>query len=101
MSTYDRCKKCGDWDYIESHKCDPAWEVYLPDYFSESEIEMSHGIDAEETALNYVEREHSDMEYPTEVEIWVRKDENEPWQIFDITVETVPSFSATKRDSEG
>ena len=53
--------------------------------------------DPESAALKYAEENFSNWDYPSEMEIWVRKDDEQPWEKFEIGVEQVPSFYASKK----
>lgn len=96
----DFCKECGA--YISSfreHVCPPSWQAVRPEYGDpedESTFYKAFGHDAESAALDVAERKFSDWEYPREVEIWVRKNAANEWVKFEITVQSVPSFSAER-----
>lgn len=50
MSNFNRCPKCNQYDWLDSHKCYP-FKVYYPEYYSD-EWETVYGKSAE----NVVER---------------------------------------------
>ena len=94
------CKECGQYkSSFSEHKCPPRWQAVRPEYGDpddESTFYQAFGVDAEIAALELAERKFSDWEYPREVEIWVRKSPTDEWQRFEISVESVPLFSATQ-----
>uniref|UniRef100_A0A6M3JJC5 Uncharacterized protein n=1 Tax=viral metagenome TaxID=1070528 RepID=A0A6M3JJC5_9ZZZZ len=97
MSEFKRCSNCGRYDFVDKHICPPEWQVYIPDWHDPDEPpERGFGHDQESVAEGYVEEHFSDLDYPEEVEIWVRKDSSCAWDKFSVTIEQVPSFSATK-----
>ena len=96
MSVFNKCKNCGDYDFLDRHKCLPEWEVIYIDYHEEDDPGKAFGSDAKHAALSFAERHFSDFDYPEEMEIWVRKPEDTKWQKFKVDVEQVPSFSATQ-----
>lgn len=95
--SFDKCKICGEYVFLEDHKCKPLWEAIEVDCDDENEPQKTFGFDAESAAIRYAERNFDRWEYPEEVEIWVRKPSAE-WQKFNIYVEFIPSFTAEKKD---
>jgi hypothetical protein len=97
------CKDCGEFIYTSCiHICPPSWQAIRPEYCDpddESTFYKAFGHDAEGAALELAERRFSDWEYPREIEIWVRKTAADNWQKFEITVESVPSFTASPVDA--
>ncbi len=93
------CKNCGQFKGVSrDHECAPCWQSVRPEYGDpedESTFYNAFGEEAEDAALDIAERKFSDWEYPREVEIWVRKNPTDEWSKFEITVESVPSFSAS------
>jgi len=72
------------------------WKAMLFDG-SGDEPETVSGYSAEEAALEYAEKNYADWDYPDEMEIHVRKKSGKTkWQKFNITIGTVPCFSATE-----
>ncbi len=97
MSDYDKCPKCKEWSWLSMHECPPSWEVFLFPDEDEDEPNTVMSNDSESAALKYVEDNFSDWEHPEDMEIWVRKNENLPWERFDISWEAVPSFYASRK----
>jgi hypothetical protein len=95
MSSYEKCSVCHEYGFVASHKCKPSWEVFRFEYGDEDDPAQAFGRDAEEAAISYSERHFADWEHPLDFEVWVRKSADDPWQKFDISVEAVPSFSAS------
>lgn len=92
------CKDCGEYksEYRE-HVCPPCWQAVRPEHGDpddESTFYKAFGTEAQYAAIDIAERKFSDWEYPREVEIWVRQNPTDEWIRFEISVESVPSFSA-------
>lgn len=92
-----RCLTCDKFDWTGIHECPPKWEAILNNYHDEDEpgFVFSDG-DAENAAVKFANEHFGDWDYPSEMQIWVRKDEDDPWRKFDVTVESVPMFSAVE-----
>ena len=93
---FDKCKNCGEIGFLDSHKCKPVWDAILQDYNDTDEPMKTFGYEAESAALKFAEDNFSNFDYPEEMEVWVKKPDEIDWQKFYITVESVPSFTATK-----
>ena len=78
------------------NKCSPKWQAILYEYDDENAPKQAFGFDPEVAALSFAEDNFSAWEYPEKMEIWIRKPGDIEWQKFEVTVESVPSFSATK-----
>lgn len=96
MSDFDKCKNCGDYDFLDRHKCQPEWEAIYIDYHEEDDPGKAFGHSPKTAVLSFAEKHFSDWDYPEEIEIWVRKPGETEWQKFYVEVEQVPSFSATE-----
>lgn len=101
------CKKCGQYkSSFREHECPPQWQAVRPEYCDledESTFYEAFGREAGDAALDLAQRKFSDWEYPTNIEIWVRKNYEDEWCRFEISVESVPSFSVwpiTKGEQE-
>ena len=94
------CKKCNNLIAASGHKCPPEWQAIDGDdgeLGPEDEPEYTaYGNTAEDAALWLAEQEFSNWDYPRVMSIWVRRDDTDTWKKFNITVEAVPSFSATE-----
>ena len=101
LGEYRRCPVCKNWGFEKTHTCAKKWEAICIDRHGEDEAYpvFSNG-DEEDAAIAFAEKNFGDWEYPEEMEIWVRKNGNEPWSKFDISVESVPSFTATPKKPE-
>lgn len=99
------CQECGGFIFsFEKHTCPPAWQAIREGYCDPEDESTYYKVfaeDAEAAALELAKRCFSDWEYPSDFEIWVRKAESDPWEKFEITVETVPSFSANRVTAGG
>jgi hypothetical protein len=100
MSEYDFCGNCGDFTDLSTHKCPPEWEAVREDEFDEDDLGKAFGVTTEYAAENFVERNFSSWEYPTELQVWVRKPGETEWSKFVVSVEMIPSFSATEIKDE-
>lgn len=98
MSDYKKCPRCHEYGFMSRHTCPQAWEAYVVDYDEDPENpeRTAYGLDAEYAALWLAEAKFYDWECPKSMEIWVREDAEHPWQKFEIDVEPVPSFTASK-----
>jgi len=98
MST-ERCSICKEplYEWRLPHSCPPRWDAILKGYHDEDEpVEFfSDGYDEERVAESFAAYIHSDCDYPSEMEIWVRKNSDDEWKKFTVAVEMVPSFTAT------
>ena len=96
--SYEKCRNCGEWGWSGSHACPPRWEAVAVNRGDDPENPERHcfGADAESAALALAEDKFSDWEWPDEMVIWVRKEGDDEWQKFSISVEAVPSFTAQK-----
>lgn len=94
----ERCPICKEylWEWKLPHTCAPCWEVIRYDYDDEEEPRFcySHHISPEQVAEQFVS-EWFDGE-GSEWEIWVRKNPSDEWHKYTVTVEAVPSFTATE-----
>ena len=95
----ERCKNCGEYAFMDKHFCPPEWQVLIPDYHDN--FVKGFGCDSEAVAERYIEKHFSDLDYPEECEIWIRKDISFDWVKFDVLVSSVPSFSATRKKEGG
>ena len=95
--SFGLCKNCGEYGIFEYHKCKPEWEAIYVDYHEEDDPRKAFGFDAESTAERFAKKNFSAWDYPTELEIWVRKPDEIEWKKFDIEVRSKPVFSATEK----
>jgi hypothetical protein len=98
MSEYERCEKCHKWDWIKRHKCPPKWYAVVDGYNDEDDPGIVYARTAEDAATGYADENFAALEYPDDVEVWVRESPDDPWQKFDVSVESIPSFSATPKE---
>ncbi len=96
MANFGECTKCGEYSLFE-HKCKPEWEVVCADYLDVDDPGKTFGFDAKLAALRFVEKNFANLDYPEEMEIWVKKHEDTKWQKFDIEVRAEPAFYATQK----
>ena len=98
MGNLEKCKNCGEYGFLGLHKCFPEWEAVDSEWGEAEEAEKIFGFDATSAAEEFARKNHADFDYPNEMEVWVRKPGAIEWEEFDVTVEVVPEFSATKKE---
>jgi FKBP-type peptidyl-prolyl cis-trans isomerase 2 len=89
------CPNCGEYDWKSKHKCRPEWQAIYVDWNDVDDPAKAFGSDAEQAVEQFAGRNFSNWDYPDEMEIWVRKPGDNEWQKFEVTVESVPEFTAT------
>ncbi len=93
MSEYQRCETCGEFGWVETHRCPPAWDVRLD---GEERLRAVFAIADRYAAELFVERCYEDLDGPRLVAIGVRKHGSSgPWKLFDVEVDWVPEATAT------
>ena len=90
---YESCKICGVYGWASKHVCSDKWEAMYEGHDDEDNTGETFGDDGETAALKYAEDNFVHWEYPEEMEIWVRKSKEDPWQKFMVEVESVPQFN--------
>ena len=98
-----KCTICGEWVREDDHKCMPKWDMVVPSKGDDPELpeRVCYAADAKSAALKLVEEKFSDWEYPDNIEIWVRPfGDIDQWEKYEVEVEVVPSFEATKIEGE-
>ena len=75
MSDFDKCPICGEYDFLDKHKCAPIYRVFDLDEGHDSEV-RAHGF--ESAAEKYVQENDGDWEYSVAegqaIELYVSKD---------------------------
>lgn len=95
---YERCPICRNYGWTNTHKCPTKWQAILHEYYDEEEPGYVYcNGDAQEAVELFADQNYSNWDYPRNMEIWVRKDTDEPWDKFDVYVEAVPSFSSSRK----
>lgn len=95
-----QCPRCKHWRLYDC-RCE-GFQVAKPcqGKVAENQWQDWYALNAEDAAEEFAERSDSDGDYTIiragEAEIWVRDAENKV-TIFDITAETVPSYTARER----
>lgn len=97
--SFERCFKCKEYDFINSHRCKPTWQVQEKDYHDE-DYTIVYAYDEESAAEKYAEESDSKGDYTiisgSEATIRVRKDETSSWVTFVVSGESVPQYHARK-----
>jgi len=95
--SFDKCRICGDYDFLVTHTCKPIFYITDPDW-SDEEI-PERGIDHQEAAERYAERQDRDSaDYQVvggqELFITVRAAEETEGKKFKVTGEMRAEYSA-------
>lgn len=56
---FDRCKACDQYDFLDQHRCPPAWRIWIDGYHdADDELDGRevHAADAQDAARDGVER---------------------------------------------
>jgi len=79
------------------HTCPPRWECVEKEQGNEDEpvAFFSAGYDEQRVAEEFA-ASRFDGTNGHEWEIWVRKNEKSEWEKFNVSVESVPSFTASR-----
>jgi len=96
-SKFDKCTKCGEFGFIDTHRCPPTWLV--SDENSDGEWNYWTRIyadDAEKASEKFsARRDASQGEYPSYRTVYVKQDEGDsPAVAYDVSCEAVPSYQA-------
>lgn len=106
---YNHCRACGDWGWLDSHKCPPAWRVWCVDRGeTHHDGEVIHAIDSDAAAVKWAEGRSENYELidnPETVRVVSEadypRDEGEGFDEFRVMGEATISFCAHKADREG
>jgi hypothetical protein len=105
MSDHVKCKICGEWGWINSHKCAPVWEarMYDPKWDQEwSEVyAYDEGAAAEKFAEEYDHNGEYDIVRRGSAEIEVRRPGEDAITLVDISAESVPEYYGYVRTPKG
>jgi hypothetical protein len=95
---FEKCPTCGEYDFVETHKCPPVWEVNI-DCRDEDEWVSIYAIDEEEAAKEMAERYNSNGDYllmGEEITVLVRKTEGMSAKKFRCSAETTIQYYANE-----
>lgn len=105
MSEYERCSACGEFGFIKGHTCPPTWDVYCPAHGEdEDDARIFYAHSASEAAEKWAKRsDHESAEYSIargdeEAVCRVRRVGAEEWEEYEVSGETVPRYSAYKKE---
>ena len=96
--SFEKCKICGKYGFIDNHKCPPKWEVSVPEY-DEDYWQEIYAFDEEEAAENmadHVDEDH-DLFSDGEMIVVVRKPNTTEMKTFIVTAEPDIIYSATEQ----
>lgn len=108
----DKCPTCGEYlIFPRGHRCKPVFEVARGEDYDPEDPEIPDSIgeiraaDEEEAVINYSDARFSVWDYPVwdypkSFEIVVRKQGESAWTKYEVEVEPVPSFTATKKEQK-
>lgn len=105
MSQYARCRICGEFGWVNSHRCAPEWEWRCDSWHSKEEWndKTVHGRDAEGAALKAAEI-YDQEDYPLvrggEELIWVRQVGTTETSKWNVSAESVPEYHATESEED-
>jgi hypothetical protein len=100
--SFRQCLDCGEYLYTNYHKCSPAWLVWQLDDPERFDVRTVYGIDAQEAAEKWADREDSLGDY------WIvqggnpivcvqRADDDEaPIEYLAVEGESVPQYHAAE-----
>lgn len=96
LGEYEKCGICGQYGYVNHHKCPPAWEVNIPDYHGDEWVKQ-YADSAAEVAIKMAEKYDSDdcdfeLLDGGEVEILVRKPGRTNFKRYLCTGESIPIY---------
>lgn len=97
MSCYKKCTTCGEeyWssDLYPRHKCEPVWQILYED------VQTIRAYDAENAAKKFAELYDQDEHILMDVEmdVKVRKDEEEEWVVYTCSAEAELIYYASKK----
>jgi hypothetical protein len=97
---FDRCSKCGRYDWVESHVCSPTWRVKCEETYGDEEL-VVHARDPAEAAEQFVkeyDEEHSVLKQEWEVQVYDPKAVGVGWRTFIVSGE--PSILYDTREKK-
>lgn len=63
--SFDNCKKCQEFVYLPTHRCNPTWLVWCPDNGeTQDDASVHHGTDAESAAEAWAEEYDVNNSHP-------------------------------------
>jgi hypothetical protein len=98
VTTFAKCSTCGEYAFMDKHKCHPLWEVY-EDGYTEEDLREVHGMDARDAVETWAAQWDSDGDYGilrsgSPIKVYVRPKGEKEWQTFGVHGESVPTYSA-------
>jgi len=100
MSDFAACPICHGYGFLSTHRCPPRWQCLEQDEWAVLSDEFSwrtiYAQDAESAAANFAhERDSYNVEYHEYHTVLVRKDEVSPIAVYQVTMELIPTYSAS------
>jgi len=103
-TVFDRCPKCGEWTFLNGHKCLPTWSVIDLDNYSEADelglwetVRAFNERDAAEEFTKEYDREYCGPDLSDALIVIVR-DGNGTESWFTVSGEWVPHYTVGRHD---
>jgi hypothetical protein len=100
MSDYQRCKTCGVYGWVGTHRCPPVWECRRVVPWDDEEWTDVYATDARNAAEEFCDIFDSDGDYMIirhgSATIDVRKKDSDVAERFEVSAESVPRYTAVK-----
>ena len=99
---YERCATCGEFGWVNTHMCPPAWIVWSPEHGqAEDDARTVRAWDAERATEKWAEEFDADGDYTIvaghEATVYVRSGSGEgPIESYVVKGESVPEYYARK-----
>lgn len=99
--SFGRCSDCGKYDWIDRHRCAPAFDVWSMEDDDEDCATKVYAFNAEEAAREWADEEDPERDYSivsgNDELVAVRQHgtDDDP-QFFRVSGESVPSYSAAE-----
>lgn len=99
MSDWETCKKCGQFDPVDRHRCPPIYLVWSKEWYSEDEegrrvYAYSHGVAAEIWAAWSDDDGDYTIVSGSPATVRVTREDTGEVKWFEVTGESVPSYNA-------
>lgn len=96
INDFGKCTRCGEYGFLNAHRCSPVWLVSDENSDEEwNEWKLLHARDAEQAAERFCERSDANQgDYPSHRTVYVKQDEDSPAIAYDVSCELVPSYRA-------
>lgn len=95
--SFEKCETCGEYGFVDTHKCPPAWEARF-EWQDDDDWKVVYAYD-EEMAAQRLSELKTDSESPIQFEVSVRPawTDRKP-TVFIIDVEYEPKYYSRHKD---